>query len=74
MKLFVRRQTAEDRQLKLIARADQRRADLQLALMTTTNTSEKFNPRTVSDAERSFAHRLSSPDHHWGTLARLQGE
>jgi hypothetical protein len=46
MKLFVRRQAADDRQLKMIARADQRKADLKRAALSTANESMTLRART----------------------------
>lgn len=65
MKRFVRRQAADDRQLKLIARADQRKADLRRAAMTKVSESSEFHARAMTDEQRSIARRISSPDRGW---------
>jgi hypothetical protein len=71
MKRFVRRLGKDDREWKLIARADQRRADLQRAAMTPQSESMTLNTRALSPGARAFEDGLRSPGREWGTRARL---
>ena len=58
MKLFVRREAEVDRQLKRIARANQRKADLRRAAMTMASESMTLHAREAGDGERSYEYRL----------------
>lgn len=64
MKLFVRRQASDDRQLKLIARADQRKADRQRETRTNSSESPQLHARVMSEEERTRSLRLSA-DRQW---------
>ena len=66
MKRFDRRQAADDRQLKLIARSDELKADLLVTAATTASETVSLDVDAVSDEETVLAPPRPSFDQMWG--------
>jgi hypothetical protein len=70
MKRFVRRQGADDRQLKLIARADERKAELQSASTITANETLTMDASGEADDVTGEGAPIAPPrpslDQLWG--------
>jgi hypothetical protein len=66
MRRFVRRQAADDRQLKLVARADELKADLLVDTTTTASETLALNIDAVTNEETMLAPPRPSFDQMWG--------
>jgi hypothetical protein len=66
MKRFDRRQAADDYQLKLIARADELKADLLVTATTTASATVVLDVDVVTDEETVLAPPRPSLDQMWG--------
>jgi len=66
MKRFVRRQSAEDRELKLMARADELKADALRPPTTAVSATQTLGGVALSDVEPALAAPRPSLDQMWG--------
>jgi len=66
MKRFVRRQSADDRELKLMARADELKADALRPRTTTVSAAQALGGEALSDVEPVLAAPRPSLDQMWG--------
>lgn len=66
MKRFIRRQAADDRQLKLTARADELKSDLLSTVTTTASATLASDVDAVTDVEPVLATPRPSLDQMWG--------